>query len=191
MENPQAGPAYKRRIIVIKKSFQYKIVALVAGSVAVAIAAVAVDMFTALGHYVAEAQPDFDVRSIYADSATAFGVRAVIYLVGICWVSLVISHRIAGPVYRFERSAEDVAKGDLTSKIFLREGDELGDLREGFNTMVESLNQKVSASVSSAAKVRKSLEEISQDPAVPAAAAQKVRQALAEAAKIGEGFKLV
>jgi methyl-accepting chemotaxis protein len=49
-------------------------------------------------------------------------VAMIIYIV---MISLVFSHRIAGPVFHMRRSAELVAKGDLTADFHLRKHDEL------------------------------------------------------------------
>ncbi len=61
----------------------------------------------------------------------------------IAFISLFVSHKIAGPVYRLEESMKLLASGDLTHKVHLRQGDELGDLKDAFNKMSESLNKMV------------------------------------------------
>ena len=58
-------------------------------------------------------------------------------------LSIFVSHRIAGPVYRFERSAKVIAEGDLSLRIRLRKGDELQELADAFNQMTESLESIV------------------------------------------------
>src|SRR6056297_3494848 len=40
-------------------------------------------------------------------------------------VTLFVSHRIAGPLYRFEKELKDIGKGDLTKKISLRKKDQM------------------------------------------------------------------
>ncbi|MBL8991689.1 MAG: HAMP domain-containing protein [Spirochaetia bacterium] len=58
-------------------------------------------------------------------------------------VFLLISHRIAGPIYRMERTLQGIQEGDLTLRVVLRDKDELTDLAEQFNQMTASLNQKI------------------------------------------------
>lgn len=58
-------------------------------------------------------------------------------------VFLLISHRIAGPIYRMEKTLQGIQDGDLTMRVVLRDKDELTDLAEQFNQMTASLNQKV------------------------------------------------
>jgi len=58
-------------------------------------------------------------------------------------VAAVVSHRMAGPVYKFEKSCAAVASGDLTHRVWLRKGDQLSDLQEQFNAMVGAVNEAV------------------------------------------------
>lgn len=51
-------------------------------------------------------------------------------------VTILLSHRVAGPVFRLKRDVKTVAGGDLTVKFFLRETDELKDLASGIDSMV-------------------------------------------------------
>lgn len=69
--------------------------------------------------------------------------KMLVAIVFICFVSIFVSHKIAGPVYRFEQSARTIANGDFSSRIRLRKGDELHDLAIAFNRMSESLESIV------------------------------------------------
>jgi len=66
-----------------------------------------------------------------------------IFFVLIAIASIFVSHRIAGPIYRFEQSAKAIASGDLVSRIHLRKGDELHDLADTFNIMTKQLEEIV------------------------------------------------
>ena len=58
-------------------------------------------------------------------------------------VFIFYSHRIAGPLFRFQRSVQEISGGDLTGRIRLRQKDQLGDLGDSINEMTESLDQKI------------------------------------------------
>jgi len=58
----------------------------------------------------------------------------------IAWGSIYLSHKIAGPLYRFHLSLEDVEKGDLTTRVHLRKFDEAQFLADQFNRTMESLD---------------------------------------------------
>lgn len=55
--------------------------------------------------------------------------------------SLYLTHRVAGPLYRFEQSAQELKKGNLCLRIRLREGDELQGLAEALNATVKNLDE--------------------------------------------------
>jgi len=59
---------------------------------------------------------------------------------------LFVSHRIAGPLYRFEKSIEQISNGDLTTDTHLREKDEIKILADGLNEMVEKMRESITAS---------------------------------------------
>ncbi len=67
----------------------------------------------------------------------------VVFVLAIAILSIFVSHKIAGPVYRLEETSKLIASGDLTQQIQLRQGDELKDLQEAFNQMSESLRKMV------------------------------------------------
>ncbi|MFN3395547.1 MAG: HAMP domain-containing protein [Thermodesulfovibrionales bacterium] len=59
-------------------------------------------------------------------------------------MSLFLSHRIAGPLYRFEISIEEIIKGNLSFRIKLRKKDEAKELAEAMNRMIETLSSYIS-----------------------------------------------
>jgi methyl-accepting chemotaxis protein len=54
-------------------------------------------------------------------------------LAGLALFTIFISHKVAGPIYRLSKFAEDVRNGNFASKIYLRKGDELTDVAMDFN----------------------------------------------------------
>jgi methyl-accepting chemotaxis protein len=59
------------------------------------------------------------------------------------WVVLLLSHRIAGPLYRLERVAERVGGGDLTVRIGFRKEDALLPFKSSFQNMIDSLQYRL------------------------------------------------
>jgi len=55
-------------------------------------------------------------------------------------VGIFITHRIAGPVYRFEQYLGEMARGEAKGPCRLRKGDDLQDLCEVINQAVEVWN---------------------------------------------------
>jgi methyl-accepting chemotaxis protein len=69
---------------------------------------------------------------------------AVIFaLIVICLHSIRTSHKIAGPLYRFDLLFESIKEGNLPKKLTLRKGDYLLNEMESINRMLESLQTRV------------------------------------------------
>lgn len=77
--------------------------------------------------------------SVILTNVITTGIIAVIALV----VTLLVSHKIAGPMFRFEQDLKVIADGDLQKKIHIRNGDQFGGVATNLNTMVTSLNSKI------------------------------------------------
>jgi len=60
-------------------------------------------------------------------------------------VFIFLSHRIAGPLYRFEKTLKEMESGDLTLRVDLRRTDQLIELKEAFNALIISLDKKISS----------------------------------------------
>ena len=65
------------------------------------------------------------------------GIGGIILLFGA--LSIFITHKIAGPLYRLKKSLAMIVEGNLDVKVKLRKGDDLKDLAEHFNMLAEEL----------------------------------------------------
>lgn len=54
-------------------------------------------------------------------------------------VSIFVSHKVAGPLFRLKKSLAQVTQGDLNVVIKLRKWDDLKDLAEHVNVLIEEL----------------------------------------------------
>lgn len=61
----------------------------------------------------------------------------------LCLHSVIVSHRIAGPLYRLRKSFDSVTKGDLSHTAKLRKNDYLHREAEAFNEMLVSLRNRI------------------------------------------------
>ena len=58
-------------------------------------------------------------------------------------VTIFISHKIAGPLFRFEKELKEIGEGDLTKNMRLRKKDQTTDMTVSLNRMIASLHDKV------------------------------------------------
>lgn len=57
-------------------------------------------------------------------------------------ITLFVSHRIAGPLYRLEKDIAEVVRGNMNMNFRVREKDELRDLANALNQMMKVLRDK-------------------------------------------------
>jgi methyl-accepting chemotaxis protein len=181
---------YKRRTFVVKKALQYRFIAWVVITLLIVVGLMLADVFISLQRLAIERGIQLTLLDVYNFSNPFVLFKFAVYLAGVVMASVVLSHRVAGPVYRFERSAEEVSKGDLTSRVFLREGDQLVDLRDAFNGMVDTLRGKVAGDVSCAHRAKRILEGLLEGDDFPEEAQEKVRRAVAEMDRVGKNFQI-
>ena len=73
--------------------------------------------------------------------ATLMGVLALL-VIGIGIAGIIVTHRVAGPIYKMKRQIREVGEGSLRLPGKLRKGDELVHFFETFNDMVKSLRER-------------------------------------------------
>jgi nitrogen fixation/metabolism regulation signal transduction histidine kinase len=69
---------------------------------------------------------------------TLFGVLLLLS-VAVGLAGIVVTHKVAGPIYKMTRQFHDVADGHWNMPSPLRKGDELGDFFREFEDMVRAL----------------------------------------------------
>jgi methyl-accepting chemotaxis protein len=65
------------------------------------------------------------------------GIGTVILLFGI--VSIYVSHKVAGPLYRLKKTLAEVTAGNLNVVVKLRKWDDLKDLADHLNILIDEL----------------------------------------------------
>jgi len=60
-------------------------------------------------------------------------------------VTLFVSHKIAGPLYRFKKVIETLAEGDFSSDFRLRKPDQLQGVADAFNGMIAKVRSEINA----------------------------------------------
>ncbi|MBN2803290.1 MAG: HAMP domain-containing protein [Deltaproteobacteria bacterium] len=153
--------AFKRKTFLVKKGLQFRYM----GVIIIAMLAVAMVVgftiyFTIWDNISDPGQSLSSINNIFERTNTKLCYSIVALIIFIAAASIFVSHKIAGPVYRFEQSVKKIAQGDLTLRIKLRKGDELTELADMFNNMVESLEKMVSIERVHAEKMGKALEKL-------------------------------
>jgi methyl-accepting chemotaxis protein len=84
----------------------------------------------------------------------------VVVTAAIAAISVLYSHKIAGPLFRIERNLDLIGSGDLTVNTRFRKTDQLFVLADELNATVRSLNHTVRASGDALEKVKRCEERL-------------------------------
>ena len=74
---------------------------------------------------------DFFLPTLLLSNLIVVGITAVIGVI----VFLIASHKLAGPLYRFEKTLENMSSGDLTHRFSLRQKDQMKSLADKINEL--------------------------------------------------------
>ena len=81
------------------------------------------------------------VQQEQARMQMTFGLTALVILLAFLGIGVVLSHRVAGPLYRLQKHMEDIASGREVSEVKFREKDFFPELAETFNRMIRRLKK--------------------------------------------------
>ena len=82
---------------------------------------------------------DFFLPMLLLSNLIIVGISAVIGI----GVLIFLSHRLAGPLYRFENILNSIKKGDLTQRFKLRENDQFAELANSINEHTDTLDKNM------------------------------------------------
>lgn len=136
---------HRRRTYLIKTGFQLRYMGIIVTTMLMVAFGVGWITYSTSWSQIANT-PDLtlDKLSIIFDSVNQLLLRWIaVFVLVIGALSVLVSHKIAGPVYRLEETAKQIASGDLSHRIYLRYGDELKELQDAFNQMSESLSSMI------------------------------------------------
>ena len=141
---PSSPRATRRNTIFIKKSLQLRYMVLIILSVLCGLAIMTFEL-TATVSELFDTHPVL-MQPIYDEFfhiAARFFYKIMIYLLFVVVISAFLSHKMAGPVYRFEQVCKAIAKGDFSQRVHLRQGDQFVELQDDFNAMMDRVEEEI------------------------------------------------
>lgn len=160
-ENAQsARPAYKRKIIVVNRFFQFKhaVISLVLFGLAAFI--VWWETFQSISGLAKSGMiTDPSMMPLLKEISRVVMIKVIIAL-GLVWMlSILITHFIAGPIYRLQKGLEALRDGDLNHRIHLRRGDDLKAVAALFNDTMDTVQSRLNKSEAEIQKIADQLEK--------------------------------
>jgi methyl-accepting chemotaxis protein len=138
---------FQRRTIFIKKNLQVRYMLLIVLSVLCGLAIMTLELTATLNElfdsYPVLVQPLYDE---FGSIAAQFFYKIAIYVLFVIIISAVLSHKMAGPIYRFEQTFRQVAKGDFSQRVHLRKGDQFIEMQDEFNKMMDRVQAEIELS---------------------------------------------
>lgn len=157
----------RRRSLIIDPSSQYKFLAiiLIAGFLVVNLIGIAAFLPDIL--LLSDENLNIEIRSEAANRMLGTHNRvwpvalALLVIFGI--VSMRISHRLFGALYRFRWALDRITKGDLNFRIKLRKGDYLHREKEELNLMLDVFKEKWNIAREAAQEAAENFNEMEQE----------------------------
>lgn len=155
---------FRRRTYIIKKGLQFRYIGIVFALSLLASIVTGYTVFatgwTLLGEKLANVYPQGRLVYVFRTTNLAL-LRNLLFISPFVFIlGLLFSHKIAGPVYRIERTIYEIANGNLALRIKLRKGDELWDLADLINVMTENIDKSVNLNKKLAVKIKGRLDEL-------------------------------
>jgi len=162
--------AYKRRDVFINKAFQWRFIVGVFLLILLSGLCSALLIFWITGGDL-QAQSQTAHASIInawdrLGLSIFIGNIVAIFIAGTLavFVAIYASHKIAGPLYRFERLCQQVGDGDLDVLVVLREKDQLQELGAAFAEMIAKLRARHTEQQAVIADIKAEIEALKQNP---------------------------
>lgn len=95
-------------------------------------------------------------QHIFLKTIIIYFVGFVFIVVGIVLISLLHSHRIAGPVYRLTEFTKNLSAGDFSNTVTLRENDTIKPLSGELNNLVSFYQNVTNSLLNSLQEIKKS-----------------------------------
>jgi len=131
---------YQRKTFLIKKGLQYRYMGIVILAMMAVSAVVGCTIYFTIWSPISDRNVSLDtLAEIFDRTNRQLMYSTAVLILFIAIASIFVSHKVAGPVYRFEQSVRAIAEGDLTLRIKLRKGDEMMELADMFNHMTSTL----------------------------------------------------
>lgn len=167
MDNANVRP-YKRRIYFIEKDFQAKfilkfcILVAISGLLTIGMLYLLARQSTTVSfvnsRVVVRTTADFILPVLIQT------VAIVTIIVGLATivVTLFVSHKIAGPLYRFKKVLELLGQGDFSSGFKIRRLDQLQDIADAFDNMISRVREELKALKDNFQILKEKLDNISE-----------------------------
>ena len=134
----------------IKRRYQLRVITYFCGSMLIAVTLAITIFYLYTDKEVGSTyyQSLFTLRGLRNNILSAMiftgGIVIIFSTLAVLIITLFGSHKIAGPMYKLEKSLESIGNGDLSLRIKFRKHDAIDKVAEDINSATENLSTKIS-----------------------------------------------
>lgn len=137
-------PPYKRRIFLIQRSLQFKYAVITFCLFGLAAFMVWWETYQGISGLSRDGLISDPVVMAWLRQITKIVFGKIVISLALVWIlSILLSHYVAGPIYRFQKSLETLRDLDLSKRVHLRQKDELKNLQNVFNEALDRIEYSV------------------------------------------------
>ncbi len=157
----------RRRRYFINRSVQLRHMGMSALIVFIAALIAGWSAYSSIWYVIAErVQNEPQLHQILSEINKILLVRSIlVILAGICCaviITLFVSHRTAGPIFRIRKTLEDIGSGLIPGKIKLRTRDEFKELADAVNSVITKAEEMTGHNKEALDNIKKLLGELKQ-----------------------------
>lgn len=82
-------------------------------------------------------------KAVLLSLLSIFGIGTFVVIIQLVLITIYFSHKIAGPIYRFEMICHNIIDGKYNDKVVLRKGDEMQNLANLINGVIEITHSRL------------------------------------------------
>lgn len=156
---------YRRSIFIINRKFQFRFAFYVCSwmvALSFVYPLIVHNLFDYFIRYLARDPNAPPVQTLYdlRDQIMVLLVALqLVFLFVTFLISIFMSHRIAGPLYKLSRFFAMAREGDFKQELFFREKDHFQELAQDYNSLIKSFNERLEGAAS---EVEQALGDASQ-----------------------------
>ena len=129
-----------RKQYIVKKGFQVRFMIIIITAMVLIAIVTGLSLYSAVMQTLVNEFHGQNLALIQHAITYKLFIRSLLLLFAIAIISVFISHRVAGPVYKFERIIEDLAQGKDVEEFKLRKRDEFYELALAINNLIKTKN---------------------------------------------------
>lgn len=139
---------YRRRILVINRPFQLRFCVYISAWVAALCfiyPLIVANLFDYFARYMQMDPGHADVGVLFSTRKSVVTLLIVtegVFLMLTFLLSVFMSHRIAGPLYKLRKNMDEFSKGNFDRKLAFRKKDYFPELAADFNQMVRNVRER-------------------------------------------------